>query len=67
MAQRIPCTACQDIWGPSKAQCPECRGVGFFEISTCTAGKKWKTECPVYTDVMTGGFQCDKCGDSGPW
>lgn len=64
--KRVPCTACAEVLGPNKRFCPECRGVGFFEIDTCPAGKDWFKVCPLVGDAMTGGWECPKCGGSGP-
>jgi hypothetical protein len=67
--KRIPCNACRDIWGPDKARCPECRGVGFFEIDDVCRRKgiDWFDNCPISYDPMCGGWECPVCGGSGPW
>lgn len=67
MSERIPCSACSGAYEHYRASCPECHGVGYHERSTCTAGKDWKRVCPVRTDLGTGGWECSKCGESGPW
>lgn len=69
MAIQIPCNACKNF-PQYRAQCRECRGVGYHEQSECPAkGGAFLTECAEFLshDPMVGGWECSRCHESGPW
>lgn len=60
---RIQCEACSIMSKPS-IYCHECNGVGFIEVfPKCTRNPP---DCPIVDEIMTGGWICNRCGDSGP-
>lgn len=73
MAKRIDCSACRLSRHTGRykdaANCRECGGKGYNEISECTAGKKWLTACAEHLEhePMVDGWWCRKCKESGPW
>jgi hypothetical protein len=64
---RTACTACAGLPQRQAQHCHECKGVRFIERievpKTCT-GKQ--PECPIEFDPMCGGWECSRCGRSGP-
>ncbi len=65
----ILCTACAEVPGYQRHLCHECHGVGFIEIDdVCRRkGLDWFDNCPISYDPMCSGWECSKCGGSGPW
>lgn len=65
--KRIKCTACALAKPHEMKHCHECRGIGYIEISErpadCTGQQP---ECPVSFDPGVGGWECSRCGESGP-
>lgn len=64
--KRIPCSACSKSF--NSANCRECHGVGYIELSTCVAKKDFLSECHTFLsfDPMVAGWECRRCGESGP-
>lgn len=65
---RIPCTACASVPQSQAKHCHECRGLRYIEgreplPEGCTGEQP---VCPVEFDPMVGGWECWKCGRSGP-
>lgn len=64
---RIVCNACKISPQRDRKFCHECRGLGYierFEIpKNCTTSLP---ECPVSYDPMVNGWECSRCGRSGP-
>ena len=64
---RIPCTACSQTESKFKRFCHECHGVGYIEVFVKPKGCTGKQPaCPIGFDPMVGGWECPKCGRSGP-
>lgn len=65
--RRIPCTACAKSPTKDRKFCHECKGVGFIEYFEkppgCTGSQP---KCPIEYDPGVGGWECSKCGLSGP-
>jgi hypothetical protein len=67
---RVKCAACEREPNPSKrSYCHECGGRGYvvktIEDRTvmCTTSLP---ECPVFYDPGVNGWECERCGRSGP-
>jgi hypothetical protein len=64
---RTKCTACAEALIQHRQYCHECKGVGYIEYversKNCTESLP---ECPVSYDPMVHGWECSKCGRSGP-
>lgn len=61
------CYACKIAPNDERKYCRECNGVGYFEEfhppENCTTSLP---ECPVSYDPGVHGWECSKCGRSGP-
>lgn len=65
--KRVECTACRGVPRSQARYCRECEGVGeIYHITlpiNCTTSLP---ECPVSYDPAIDGWECGRCGRSGP-
>lgn len=72
--ERKVCTACSPPrmsdtgWNPEWTKhCRECGGLGYIERLTLPKECNMQLpNCPIYGDPMCGGWECRRCGRSGP-
>ena len=61
---RIRCPACAIASIADMKYCKECNGLGYIDQPiNCT---EMQPECPIFFDAMTNGWECNRCGKSGP-
>lgn len=64
---RRPCIACATASIVDRKYCHECNGLGYIDkTSTPDSCTQSQPECPVTYDPMVNGWECSKCGQSGP-
>jgi ribosomal protein S27AE len=64
---RKQCSACACARHQDRRYCRECGGKGYIEQITRPANcTHTLPECPVEYDPMVHGWECSRCGGSGP-
>lgn len=65
--ERVECLACRSAPRSQARYCRECNGVGeVYHVTLPTTCTTSLPECPVSYDPGVHGWECSRCGRSGP-